>query len=78
MQDAALGPASVLEGHEDGHDDRGTAHEDARDSGFRRPFGGDHREVEADHADGREQCETAPPTRVEGAQTCHGAPADQG
>lgn len=45
------------EGDDNGHDHRGAAHEHARNGWFRGAFGGDHGEVEADHADGREQRE---------------------
>ncbi|GGN52274.1 hypothetical protein GCM10011579_009090 [Streptomyces albiflavescens] len=72
-----MGTASLLKGHENGHDHWGAAHEDARNCRFRRAFGGDHRQIEADHADGREQGEAAPLARVEPAQGHRATPADQ-
>ncbi len=73
-----MGPAALQEGHENGHGDRGTAYEDTRYRGFRRAFGGDHGEVEADHADGREEREPYPLTRHQSAQGRRAAPSDQG
>ena len=72
------GSASVQQRHENGHDDRRAAHEDAGDGRFRGAFGGEHGEVEADHADGREQRETRPLAGVERAAAGRGAaPAER-
>ncbi|GDY67344.1 hypothetical protein SAV14893_067370 [Streptomyces avermitilis] len=70
--------ASLHKGHDDRHDHRGTAHEDARHRRLRGALGGDHGEVEADHADGREGGQTYPLTGREAAQRRRAAPADQG
>jgi len=72
-----LRSAALLEWDEDSHDDRGAAYEDTRYRGFRGVFGGDHGEVEADHADGREQREACPLARRQRAQGCRAAPSDQ-
>lgn len=66
-----------LKRHENGDDDRGTAHEDAGDRRFGRPLGGEHREVEADHADGRDQREAPPLAGGEPTQRGGTAPADE-
>lgn len=68
---------ALLKGYDNGHDDRGAAHEDARNGRFRRAFGGDHREVEPDHADSREQREAPPLTHREPPQRARATPADQ-
>lgn len=78
MQDTALWPTALLERHENRHEDRGAAHEDARDRRFGRALGGDHSEVEADHADGREQREAPPLAGRHPPQRGGAAPADQG
>ncbi|BCL32247.1 hypothetical protein GCM10017557_71060 [Streptomyces aurantiacus] len=72
-----MGPAALQEGNEDGHGDRGAAYEDTRYRGFRGTFRGDHGEVEADHADGRQQRETHPSARCQHAQGCRAAPSDE-
>jgi len=55
VQDEPLGTTALQERHDHRHDHRGAAHEDSRYRRFRGAFGGDHREVEADHADSGEQ-----------------------
>lgn len=77
MQHATLRAAALLKGYDNGHDHRGAAHEDAGNRRFRRTFGGEHREVEADHADGREQREAPPLACREPAQRRRATPADQ-
>lgn len=71
-------PTAFLERDENRHEDRGAAHEDARDRRFGRALCGDHREVEADHPDGREQGEAPPLAGREPPQRGGTAPADQG
>ncbi|GGK82971.1 hypothetical protein GCM10010094_50100 [Streptomyces flaveus] len=73
-----MGPTAVQEGHEHGHQHRGAAHEDSRNRRFRGAFGGEHGEVEADHADGREQREPYPLPCGQPAQGRHAATSDQG
>ncbi len=68
---------ALRQGDQDGHGDRGAAHEDARHRRFRRALGGEHGDVEADHADRREQPEPHPQTYGEPAQGCHAAPAEE-
>ncbi|GHD44744.1 hypothetical protein GCM10010317_018220 [Streptomyces mirabilis] len=72
-----MGPAALKKGDDNGHDHRGAAHENARNGWFRGAFGGDHGEVEADHADGREQREAPPPACREPPQRCRATPSDQ-
>lgn len=73
-----MGPAALQEGDQDGDDDRDAAYEDPRYRGFRGVFGGDHGEVEADHADRREQREAYPLAQCQHAQRGRAAPSDQG
>jgi hypothetical protein len=73
-----LWTAALLKRDDNGHDHRGAAHEDARNRRFRRAFGGDDRQVEGDHADGRQQREAPPLTRRQPPQRGRAAPADQG
>lgn len=68
----------LLKRYEHRDDDRGAAHEDAGDCRFRRALGGEHREVEADHADGRDQREAPPLADGEPPQRGGAAPADEG
>lgn len=69
---------TLLKRHEHGHDDRGAAHEYAGDRRFGRALGGEHREVEADHADGRDQHEAPPLADGELPQLGGAAPAEEG
>ncbi|GAB2964899.1 hypothetical protein GCM10023080_027730 [Streptomyces pseudoechinosporeus] len=73
-----MGPTAVQERHEYGHQHRGAAHEDSRNRRLRGAFGGEHGEVEADHADGRDQREPYPLSYRQPAQGRHAASADQG
>jgi hypothetical protein len=68
----------LLKRHEYGDDDRGAPHEDAGNRRFGRALGGEHREVEADHADGRDQREAPPPAACEPPQRGGTAPAHEG
>lgn len=60
--------APVQERDEHGHHDRRAAHEHPRDGGLCAAFGGEDGQVEADHADGREQGQAAPLAGPEPAQ----------
>jgi hypothetical protein len=73
-----LWTTALLKRHEHGHDDRGAAHEDAGDRRLGRPLGGENREVEAEHADGRDQREESPLAGREPPQRGAAAPADEG
>jgi hypothetical protein len=68
----------LLKRYEHRDDDRGAAHEDAGDGRFRRALGGEHREVEPDHADGRDQREAPPLADRQPPQRGGAAPADEG
>lgn len=70
--------AALLKGHEHRDDDGGAPHEDAGDRRFGRALGSEHRQVEADHADGRDQREPAPLAGREPPQRGGTAPADEG
>lgn len=78
VQDGALGPSAVQERHEYGHEYRGAAHEDSRDRWFRGAFGGEHGEIEADHADGRDQRQPYPLAGGQRAQGRRATTADEG
>ncbi|MGX1268553.1 hypothetical protein RKD18_001747 [Streptomyces phaeoluteigriseus] len=78
MEDRAARAASFEERHEDRDDDGRAAHQDAGDGRFGGAFGGQDGQVEADHADGREQRETDPLTGGQRAQATHGARAGEG
>lgn len=77
MQHRTLRAAPVVERDEDGHHDRCAADEDTRDRGFRAAFGGDDGQVEADHADGRQQREAQPLAGAERAQPQAGVPSGE-
>ncbi|GAA3836614.1 hypothetical protein GCM10022403_081480 [Streptomyces coacervatus] len=53
-------PAALQDGDDDGHHHGRASHEDSGHRRFRGALGRDHRQVEADHADGGEQRETGP------------------
>lgn len=77
MEHRALWAAPVEERNDDGHHDRCAADEDTRHRGFRAAFGGDDGQVEADHADGRQQPEAEPPAKAERAQPRTGVPSGE-
>ncbi|GED88307.1 hypothetical protein TNCT6_53920 [Streptomyces sp. 6-11-2] len=60
MEDRPPGPASLQYGNDDRHHHGGAAHEDPRYRRLGAAFGGEHGQVEADHADRREQREPDP------------------
>ncbi|GHA37387.1 hypothetical protein GCM10010372_41900 [Streptomyces tauricus] len=72
-----MGSAALQEGDDNGDGDGRAAYEDTRYGGFRGVLRGDDGEVEADHADGREQRETCPLTGRQRPQGCRAAPSDQ-
>lgn len=78
VQDAASWAAALLERYEHRDDDGGTAHEDAGHRRFGRALCGEHGEVEADHADGRDERESPPLADREPPQRGGRAPADEG
>ncbi|OAR27255.1 hypothetical protein A8W25_03055 [Streptomyces sp. ERV7] len=71
------GPPPVEQRHEDRHHDRCAPDEDTGDGGLGRALGGQHRQVEAHHADGGDQREPPPLRRAEAAERGGAAPADQ-
>ncbi|TVZ80666.1 hypothetical protein FB157_12839 [Streptomyces sp. BK340] len=77
MEHRALRAAPVEERHDDGHHDRCAADEDTRHRRFRAAFGPDDRQVETDHADGRQQPEAEPSARAERAQPPAGVPSGE-
>lgn len=72
-----MGPTAREQGYEHCHDDRGASDEDPGDGRFGAALGGEHREVEADHPDGRKQGEPPPSTAGEVAQRSRAAPAEE-
>lgn len=68
VQDGAGRTASLQHRHEDAHDDGRAADENAWNRWFRRLFGGQHGQVEPDHADCREKSEPAPLASGEGTE----------
>lgn len=72
-----MGAAPVQQGDDDGHDHGRAADEDAGNRRFGRPLGGDHSQVEADHADGGEHHESGPLTGRERAQPGRGVTPGQ-
>lgn len=73
-----MGSAPVERRDDDGHHDRGAAHEDAWNGRLRGALGGDDGHVEANHADGGEQCEAAPRAGPERPQPGRGASPGEG
>jgi len=71
------GRAAVRQGYEDGHHHRGAADEHPGNGRLRRAFGGEHAQVEADHADRREHAEPHPPAGAEAAQGSQAPSPDQ-
>lgn len=78
VEDDPLGPTAREQGHEHRHDDRGASDEDTWYGRFGAALRGEHREVESDHPDGRQQGEPPPLTPGEMAQRRRGALAEQG
>lgn len=78
MEDRPARPAPLQEGDDHGHDDRGTAHQDAGNGRFGGAFRGEDREVEADHADGGEHGEPEPSADAESPQRREPAGTEQG
>lgn len=72
-----MGPTAHEQRHEYRHDDRGAPDEDTWDGRFGAALRGEHREVEADHPDGRQQGEPPPLAPGEVAQGRRAAPAEQ-
>lgn len=70
-------PHSAQQGNQYGDHDGRASHEDAGYRGFGGAFRGEHREVEADHADGGEQRESAPLARREPPQRAQAALPEQ-
>jgi hypothetical protein len=68
----------VQKGHDHGNDHGRAADEDSGNRRFGGALGGDHGEVEADHADRREHDEAGPLTRRERAQPGRGVPPGEG
>ncbi|BBC38219.1 hypothetical protein SGFS_095130 [Streptomyces graminofaciens] len=77
MEHGPLGVPAVQQRYEDGDDHRGAAHEHARHRRFRGAFGGEDGEVEADHADGRDEGEPGPLPCGQTPQRCRAAAADE-
>lgn len=77
MEHRAPRAAPVEERDDDGHHDRRAPDEDTRYRGFRAVFGGDDGQVEADHADGRQQPEAEPLASAERAQPQAGVPSGE-
>ncbi|GAA1927619.1 hypothetical protein GCM10009837_61280 [Streptomyces durmitorensis] len=77
VHDDPLRLPPLKERHDDRHDDRGAAYEDARYGRFRRAFGGQDRQVEADHADSGEDRKTPPLAPRQTAERRRGAPPEQ-
>lgn len=71
------GPPPVGQRHQDRHNDRRASDEHPRNGRLGRAFGGQHRQVEAHHADGGDQRQPAPTGRAETAQRGRSAPAEQ-
>lgn len=72
-----MGAALVQQGDDHGHDHGCAADEDSGNRRFGRALGGDHSQVEADHADGGEYYEAGPLTGRERAQPGRGATPGQ-